>query len=121
MPTPQVPRLVAIVITVPLLACSSWAPFAVGPQGFPSDERPTSMRVTSTGGAVVTVQGPSLINDSITGSTEFGPVRMDRRDLRLLEVRRVSVLKSVGFATINAAVIAGFVALFIHVQPHYYF
>ena len=78
------------------------------------------MRVTSTGGLVVTLENPRMSSDSIAGSTEFGPARMDARDLRLLEVRRLSVAKSVGFMTLNAGVIVGFIALFIKAQPHYY-
>lgn len=79
------------------------------------------MRVTSRGGAVITLQNPSMINDSIDGSTEFGPVRLAARDLRLLEVERFSFLESFGFVTLNAAgVIAGFIAPFINVQTHFY-
>lgn len=79
------------------------------------------MRVTSRDGAVITLQNPSMINDSIDGSTEFGPVRLAARDLRLLEVERFSFLKSFGFVTLDAAgVIAGFIASFINVEPHFY-
>ena len=78
------------------------------------------MRVTSTGGFVVTLRNPSVINDSIAGSNEFGPVRMAARDLRLLEVERFSVARSLGFLTMNVVTIVGFVALFIKAQPHYY-
>ena len=77
------------------------------------------MRVTSNGGVVVTLEDPSMANDSISGTTEFGPVRMAARDLRLLEVQHVSVVKTVGFVAFQAAVMAGFVALFILVQPHF--
>lgn len=108
-----------MVLLVSLTACHSWRPLTIGAQGLPAEEQ--SVRVTSTGGAVITVLYPRMVNDSIAGSTEFGPIRMDTEDLRLVEVQRVSLFKSLGFVTINAAVIAGFVALFIHVQPHYYF
>ena len=70
---------------------------------------------------MVTLQNPSMIDDSISGSTEFGPARMAARDLRLVEMERFSVTKSIGFLTLNAMTIAGFIALFIHVQPHYEF
>ena len=79
------------------------------------------MRVTLAAGAVVTLRNPSLIDDSIAGSTEFGPARMAARDLQLIEAERFSFTKSLGFLTLNAATIAGFMALFIHVQPHYEF
>lgn len=77
------------------------------------------MRVTSNGGAVFTLENPSMINDSIAGTTEFGPARMAGRDLRMLEVEHFSFVKSFGFVALNAGVIAAFMALFIKVQPHY--
>jgi hypothetical protein len=90
------------------------------PQRLLSEERPPAVRVTSTGGEVFTLQEPHILNDSIARSTAFGPVGMAARDLRLLEVRSFSVAKSVGFITLNALTIAGFMALFIKAQPHYY-
>ena len=66
-----------------------------------------------------TLEDPSVNNDSIAGTTEFGPARMAGQDLRLLEVERFSFGKSFGFVAMNAAVIAAFMAVFISVQPHY--
>ena len=100
--------------------CYSWQPITASPQQLLPEERPQEMRVTSTGGAVFTLEDPSIVNDSIAGGTEFGPARMDAQDFRTLEVRRFSVPKSLGFVTLNAAAIVGFIALFIKAQPHYY-
>jgi hypothetical protein len=91
----------------------------VSPEGWPPEDQPSAMRVTSNGGAVFTLENPSMINDSIAGTTEFGPARMAGQDLRLLEVERFNVPKSVGFVAMNALVVAGFIALIIKVQPHY--
>ncbi len=102
-----------------LTACYSWRPVTVSPQGWPPEDQPSSVRVTSNGGAVFTLENPSVINDSIAGTTDFGPARMAERDLRLVEVERFSFVKSFGLVALNAATIAAFMALFIKVQPHY--
>jgi hypothetical protein len=112
-------RLVAALLLVLLTACYSWQPITASPQQLLPEERPPEMRVTSTSGAVFTFEDPSIINDSIAGSTELGPVRMDIQDLRVLEVRRFSVSKTLGAMALNAAAIAGFMALFIKAQPHH--
>jgi hypothetical protein len=77
------------------------------------------MRVTTTGGMVVTLEDPSVANDSIAGATEFGPARMSTLDLRLLEVQRFDSMKTFGFVGLNLAIIVAVSCFFAKVQPHY--
>lgn len=118
-PTPLARRLIAALLLVLLTACYDWRPITVSPQELISEEQPSDIRVTSTGGVTFTLENPSMDNDSIAGSTEVGPVRLAAKDFRLLELRRFSVMKTVGITTLYAGVIGAFVALFIKVAPHY--
>ena len=88
-------RVIAALLLVLLTACQSWRPTTVSPQGWTPEERPSSVRVTLMDGETVTVEDPTVRNDSIVGATEVG-VGVASRDVRLLEVRRFSVGKTVG-------------------------
>jgi len=60
-------------------------------------ERPSSVRATLRGGERVTLENPIVRNDSIFGVTDAGVVGVAAEDVGLLEVRRVSILRSIGF------------------------
>ena len=93
--TPLARRVMAALLLVLLTACHSWQPTTVSPQGWTPEERPSSVRVTRMDGETVTVGDPTVRNDSIVGATGLG-VGVASRDVRLLEVRRFSVGKTVG-------------------------
>jgi len=63
------------------------------------------VRATLRSGATVTLENPTVRNDSIFGVTDAGVVGVASEDLGLLEVRRFSVLKTIG------AVLGGFYAV----------
>ncbi len=110
--TPLVRRVIAALLLVLLTACQSWRPTTVSPQQLIPEERPSSVRVTLTNGETVTVRDPTMRNDSIVGVTDAvgalmtRPVGVASRDVRLLEVRRLSVTKSV----LTSAAVAAFVS-----------
>ena len=87
-----------------LTACHSWQPTTVSPQALLPAEQPSSVRVTLTNGETVTVRDPTMRNDSIVGVTEndrgprTSPVEVASQDIRLLEVRRLSVTKNIVLA-----------------------
>jgi hypothetical protein len=77
------------------------------------------VRVTFSDASVVTFERPSIVADSIQGSTASGDVRRSVADVRGLEVRRSSVAKTGAFFVLQAAAVVSFIALVVHVQPHY--
>ena len=88
-------RFIATLLLVLLTACHSWQPTTVSPQGWTPEERPSSVRVTLTNGEFVTVENPTVRNDSIVG-VAGSDVGVASRDVRLFEVRRVSFGASIG-------------------------
>ena len=101
---PLARRFIAALLMVLLTACHSWRPTTVSPQQLIPEERPSRVRVTLTDGETVTVKDPTMRNDSIVGVTDAVGVLMTRpvgvasRDVRLLEVRRLSVTKNIVLA-----------------------
>ena len=91
-------RFMAALPLVLLTACHSWQPTTISPRGWTSDERPSSVRATLTSGDIMTVSDPTLRNDSIVGAM----VGVASRDVRLLEVKRFSPLKTVGLVFVTA-------------------
>ena len=101
---PLARRFIAALLMVLLTACHSWRPTTVSPQQLIPEERPSRVRVTLTDGETVTVKDPTMRNDSIVGVTDAVGALMTRplgvasRDVRLLEVRRLSVTKNIVLA-----------------------
>ena len=99
--TPLARRVISALLLVLLTACHSWRPTTVSPQQLIPEERPSRVRVTLMDGETVTVEDPTMRNDSIVGATDAGRaltrrgVEVASRDVRLLEVRRFSVTKNV--------------------------
>ncbi len=110
--TPLTRRVIAALLLVLLTACYSWQPTTVSPQQLIPEEQPSSVRVTLMNDETVTVRDPTMRNDSIVGATDAGraltrrAVGVASRDVRLLEVRRLSVSKSV----LTSAAVAAFVS-----------
>ena len=98
-------RVIAALLLVLLTACHSWQPTTVSPQGWTPEERPSSVRVTLATGETVTVENPTVRNDSIVGATD-ADVGVASRDVGLLEVRRFSVGNTVGLVFLIPAGLA---------------
>ena len=62
------------------------------------------MRVTLTGGEVVTLQSPTMRSDSIIGVLGGGVVAVASGDVDLVEVRRFSIWKTIGLVYASTAV-----------------
>ena len=114
--TPLARRVVAALLMVLLTACHSWHPITVSPQGWTPEDQPSSVRVTLMDDETVTIDNPTMRNDSIVGATDAGRaltrrgVEVASRDVRLLEVRHFSVAKSVLMSAAVGAAVAAFVS-----------
>ncbi len=97
-------RFIAALLMVLLTACHSWRPTTVSPQRLIAEDQPSSVRVTLMDDETVTIDDPTMRNDSIVGATDEGraltrrAVEVASRDVRLLEVRRLSVTKNIVLA-----------------------
>ena len=89
-------RFIAALLNVLLTACQTWRPTAVSPQQLIPVEQPSSVRATLRSSARVTLENPTVRNDSIFGVTDAGLVGVASEDIGLLEVRRTSILRSIG-------------------------
>ena len=94
--TPLARRIIAALLMVLLTACQTWRPTPVSPQALIPVEQPSSVRATLRSGARVTLENPIMRNDSIFGVTDAGVAAVASQDIGLLEVRRLSVLRSIG-------------------------
>ena len=94
--TPLARRVIVALLMVLLTACHTWRPTAVTPQALIPVEQPSSVRATLRTGERVTLENPIVRNDSIFGVTDAGVVGVAAEDVGLLEVRRVSILRSIG-------------------------
>lgn len=105
-------RFIAALLMVLLTACHSWRPTSVSPQRLIAEDQPSSVRVTLMDDETVTIDDPTMRNDSIVGATDEGraltrrAVGVASRDVRLLEVRRLSVTKNIVLAVSLIAVVA---------------
>ncbi len=97
-------RVTAALLVVLLTACHSWRPTAAGPQRLIATEQPSSVRVTLTGGEVVTLQSPTMRSDSIIGVLGGAVVAVASSDVGWVEVRRFSIWKTIGLVYASTAV-----------------
>ncbi len=97
-------RVTAAFLVVLLTACHSWRPTAASPQRLIPTEQPSSVRVTLTGGEVVTLQSPTMRSDSIIGVLGGAVVAVASSDVGWVEVRRFSIWKTIGFVYVSTAV-----------------
>ena len=101
---PLARRFIAALLMVLLTACHSWRPTTVSPQRLIAEDQPSSVRVTLMDYETVTIDDPTMRNDSIVGATDDGraltrrAVEVASRDVRSLEVRRLSVTKNIVLA-----------------------
>jgi len=110
--TPLARRVIAALLLVLLTACHSWQPTTVSPQGWTPEERPSSVRLALRGGARVTLENPTMRNDSIFGVTDAGVAGVASRDVRLFEVRRFSVKETIALG-LGLTAVALLVPLFV--------
>ena len=102
--TPLARRVIAAVLLVLITACQTWRPTFVSPQELIPVERPSSVRATLRSGAKVILDDPTVRNDSIFGVTDGGErVGVASLDLGLFEVRRFSILRSIGLGYVSLA------------------
>ena len=94
--TPLARRVIVALLMVLLTACQTWRPTPVSPQALIPVEQPSSVRATLRSGARLTLENPTMRNDSIFGVTDAGVVGVASQDLGLLEVQRLSILRSIG-------------------------
>ena len=109
--TPMARRFIAAMLMVLLTACQTWRPTGVGPQTYIPAEQPSSVRVTPRIGTTVTLEAPTVRGDSIFGITDAGVVGVASEDVYLLEVRRFSILRSIGLFYLIAGAIIGVLAV----------
>ena len=102
--TPLARRVIAALLMVLLTACQTWRPTFANPQQLIPVERPSSVRVTLRSGARVTLEDPTMRNDSIFGYADGGVVGVASEDIGLFEVRRTSILRSIGLGYLLAVV-----------------
>ena len=109
---PLARRIIAALLMVLLTACHSWRPTTVSPQRLIAEDQPSSVRVTVMDDETVTIDDPTMRNDSIVGVTDAG-VGVASRDVRSLEVRRFSVGKTIELGLGIAAGLAAVAAVVI--------
>ena len=106
-----------MLLLVPHLGgCTSWHPANVSPRQAIEDEQPTSIQVTGTDGTQMVLSFPTVENDSIVGWAQCpapsamaraageltgcaptgSTVRVPLNQVRSVQLRRVSVLRTVG-------------------------
>ena len=107
--TPLARRVIAALLMVLLTACQTWRPTFVSPQTLIPVEQPSSVRATLRSGTRVTLENPTMRNDSIFGVTDAGVVGMASEDLGLFEVRRIHILRSIGlgYLTLYGSLVIG--------------
>ena len=108
--TPLVQRVIAALLMVMLTACQSWRPATFSPRQLLPEDQPSSLRVTLMNGETVTVRDPIMRNDSIVGATDTG-LGVASRDVRLLEVQRLEVGRTIVSGLFLGLVTAFFVTI----------
>jgi hypothetical protein len=113
-------RALMVLLGATLLAgCHSWRASSLSPQALLAEERPEVLRVTLEDGGTVTFMQPRLVSDTIVGTSEAGTERAPLGRVRLLEVRRSSLPKTLGLVVTHAAIVVTSIVLIINAQPHY--
>lgn len=84
------------------------------------EERPGTLRVTLADGDTLTFSQPTLVSDTIVGSAESGTQRAAVAEVRMLEVRRTSLPKTLGLVVAHASALLTAIVLIIDAQPHYF-
>ena len=105
--TPLARRVIAAVLMALLTACHTWQPITVSPQRLIAEDQPSSVRVTLMNGDTVTVENPTMRNDSIVGVTDSNVAVVASRDVGLFEVRRFSIGRTIGLGVLLTGLALG--------------
>ena len=103
--TPPAHQLRVALLIVLLTGCQTWRATFVSPGQLIPVERPSTVRVTLRSGARLTLENPTVRNDTIFGVTDAGVVGVALEDFGLLEVRQLSILRSIGLGYLTFAVV----------------
>ena len=107
-------RVIAAFLLVLLTACYSWQPITVSPQGWTPEEQPSSVRVTLMNRETITLEYPTMRNDSIIGVVPYltGYSRaVAVSDVSGVEVRQLNAGRTIGLSLLLAGVAAFGIAL----------
>lgn len=96
--------LTLLMLAVPLAGCRTWQPAEASPESLFRPTPPERVRVTRTDGVQLTLERPELRAGAIVATAAPGAVLIE--NVRLLEVRRVDVLRTVAFVLPGALFIA---------------
>lgn len=107
------------VVAALLAGCKTWQTTSMSPSRLIEEQRPASVRVTTDGGATVTLSNPMIVADSIVASEApppglaFIPPRVGvvSDDVRTLEVARFSAPRTLGLAAVVALAAATWATL----------
>lgn len=108
------------VVLVGLLAgCKTWQPATMSAEAVLGQERPASVRVTTSEGRAVTLKNPIIVNDSIVSSVAPRPgvvvppprLGVPSQDVRSLEVARFSAGKTIALVAVITAASVGWAAV----------
>ena len=92
-------RTVAVLLlALHVNACTTWRPTTVSPPQLLEDEAPSRVRITRLAGEQVTIEAPRIRADSVVGRGTAAPVSVAVSDIQQIEVRRTSVLRTLGLA-----------------------
>ena len=105
--------------TALLAGCRTWQAASISPERLIAEQRPASVRVTTDGGAILTLRNPMIVADSIVASEAppsglaFTPPRIGvvSDDVRTLEVARFSAPRTLGLAAVVALAAATWATL----------
>jgi hypothetical protein len=111
----------AVLVLVCMMAatgCRTWQPVDVSSPAL-STGAPDVVRIVRNDGTRATVSDPRILADSIVGFDGFDPIRTALVDVESVELQRWNGPRTVGLIVAQASVVLHFVALIVHVQPHY--
>jgi hypothetical protein len=112
------PVILVLVCMMGTTGCRTWQPVDVSSPAL-SNGAPDVVRIVRTDGTRATLEDPRIVADSIVGFAGFDPVRTALVDVESVELQRWSGPRTVGLIVAQASVVLHFVALIVHVQPHY--
>ena len=96
--------LFALVLLLPLAGCQTWQQVETDPATLVTTDRPDRVRVTRTDGVQLVLQAPEVRAGALVATTAPGAVLLE--NIRLLEVRAVSVARTVAFLLPGAVLVA---------------
>ena len=99
-------HVLALALLVPLVGCKTWETARVSPRDAIAAAQPSSVRVTTVYGQVVTVRNPIFVNDSLVSGTAPPPglvvvpprTGVRESDVNSIDVPSFSLRRSLAFA-----------------------